>query len=588
MLSKPSSPHAPVAQPPPMYRSQSIRCSPLKPSLHSSALSTCDSAKAFSCSTTSSSDALYIAPTLSETLPALGQFPPASQTSCMATYPMEGSPPVAKPNARRCLPYHKLPDFMDSGPGADMKGSLGSYTTARRRSSWLKYEPLNLALSARESQAGDPLTVAPRAGFLGESSVVYLYENRIRTLFQASIRSSPAMKNCGSALMHAISGDNATGIPSVTSGDQRMVYSPYDYEVKKVTKKRYIKLGSQLYSQVVKGVAPADSNVSGGRNYLDDFDPLLMIVGHHALLTGLALPPDVPHLFRLTCITKTSNQLLNTHFLDDNVSSDMHLSTVLNNLCPADWFVPGSKISSSYCTMKDGVYNATIPIDPSQIPAFLRDGPTCLNSFAVWNKTKTAVVRGAPSIITPTGTSHTHRVRFVALLHRSSMWDGPQEPTNEELLRLALRAIILRIVAPDLLKNGIYTKAFHHGGMPDLEIQSPEGGPRGNAAEKRDREEAALGEGEQPNKLHTAREDPMEVNDQPLPTFGLPSPTPAKTPGGPPPSNTPTANLRDGDGFLKDVAAAQPIHEGYDTQYPAHIMAFAEYCQYAEEMMNNP
>eukprot|EP00798_Chlamydomonas_sp_ICE-L_P029511 gene29511-5860_t len=396
------------------------------------------------------------------------------------------------------------------------------------------------------------------------------------------------MKNCGSALMHAISGYNATGIPSVTSGDQRMVYSPYDYEVKKVTKKRYIKLGSQLYSQVVKGVAPADSNVSGGRNYLDDFDPLLMIVGHHALLTGLALPPDVPHLFRLTGITKTSNQLLNTHFLDDNVSSDMHLSTVLNNLCPTDWFVPGSKISSSYCTMKDGVYSATIPIDPSQIPAFLRDGPTCLNSFAVWNKTKTAVVRGAPSIITPTGTSHTHRVRFVALLHRSSMWDGPQEPTNEELLRLALRAIILRIVAPDLLKNGIYTKAFHHGGMPDLEIQSPEGGPRGNAAEKRDREEAALGEGEQPNKLHTAREDPMEVNDQPLPTFGLPSPTLAKTPGGTPPSNTPTANLRDGDGFLKDVAAAQPIHEGYDTQYPAHIMAFAEYCQYAEEMMNNP
>eukprot|EP00798_Chlamydomonas_sp_ICE-L_P006999 gene6999-98_t len=208
-------------------RSQVLQAASIPPPL-----STCDSAKAFSCSTTSSSDALYIAPTLSETLPALGQFPPASQTSCMATYPMEyvngessptpasptsnsntrslprphsyintgalhraaatlpsspsafyidhphphslsrplsprGSPPVAKPNARRCLPYHKLPDFMDSGPGADMKGSLGSYTTARRRSSWLKYEPLNLALSARESQAGDPLTVAPRAGFLG-------------------------------------------------------------------------------------------------------------------------------------------------------------------------------------------------------------------------------------------------------------------------------------------------------------------------------------------------------------------------------------------------------------------------------------
>eukprot|EP00798_Chlamydomonas_sp_ICE-L_P008351 gene8350-30951_t len=118
------SPHLPTPRwrkPPPMYRSQSIRCSPLKPSLHSSALSTCDSAKAFSCSTTSSSDALYIAPTTLRTRsPGLWDNPPASQNLCHATLPYGGQERTLMKRKRalhHCKETLKLAQIRTPQPG---------------------------------------------------------------------------------------------------------------------------------------------------------------------------------------------------------------------------------------------------------------------------------------------------------------------------------------------------------------------------------------------------------------------------------------------------------------------------------------
>eukprot|EP00798_Chlamydomonas_sp_ICE-L_P022361 gene22361-29459_t len=66
--------------------------------------------------------------------------------------------------------------------------------------------------------------------------------------------------------------------------------------------------------------------------------------------------------------------------------------------------------------------------------------------------------------------------------------------------------------------------------MSDLGIQSPERKLKDTAAERRGREDIAMGDGEKPTKQHTLRVDPMDIlQDPPFPSLVLPSSRPLKT-----------------------------------------------------------
>eukprot|EP00798_Chlamydomonas_sp_ICE-L_P016037 gene16037-22175_t len=302
------------------------------------------------------------------------------------------------------------------------------------------------------------------------------------------------------------------GTPIVTTGDGTKSYSS-DYSMPKCKGGRIIDLAKLLLQRIQLGVSPdGDATVGRDKHFLDHYDPLCMgIIGQHGLLSGVPVCPDSFHALLLRGILQTTNTLLSAKHLDDDINSDQHLSVILSELL-GPWLAdPKQGVHHTACFKSGLSYTAEVQILLTSLPAFLRDAPTALQAFAVHGLYSKTVKCGAPYLSPILSTEHSLRVRFTCKLLRTKLWAGKGDPSNEQVLRMALRAFILRAVVPEMLMHGLYTKAFHYGGSPVLEIQSP-GEPVKEGTEKRLRE-GGTAEGERSPKQPAVLADPMDLGN---------------------------------------------------------------------------